>query len=261
MKTYTALAALLVAAFALAASPLARAALIVGEDFESYADGRLSTVSASTWSSTSQSRVASSTGIAFEGTHYAEIGTSTANQTASRTFSGVPTTGTYWVQFSVQNVFTQAQLGPDNYPQIRLSDGTSNLITLLFRPDNSNIVINYAPTAGSAATPVTTSINYDTASAWHTFTYAIDLATQTASIYADGQTVVASFSFTGYGSTFSTIDFRGALPTAGTALRVDSIGFYNASPLPGIPEPATIALLGGLSALALGVLARRHRKA
>lgn len=244
-------------ACAAATSP-AVASLIVGETFESYNDGRLSTVSASAWSSSSLTRVGSAEGLAFDGSRYAEIASSANNQTASRTFSGISSTGVYWVQFSVQAAFAQSDLGPDNFPQIRLSDGTNNLITVLFRPDNEKIVVNYAPVAGGSATSVTTDISYATAG-WTTFTYAIDLTNKTASIYANGQSVGSSFAFTGYGDVLATIDFRGKLPTAATALRVDDIGFYYASPLASIPEPAGWSALAGLGALAVCATRRRRR--
>lgn len=250
---------LAIASVACAAAPApALASLIVGETFETYVDGRLSTVSSSVWSSSSLTTVGSGAGLAFQGSRYAEVGSSANNQTASRTFSGISSTGVYWVQFSVQAGFTQAQLGPDNFPQVRLSDGTNNLITVLFRPDNDKIVVNYAPTAGVSATAFTTNIDY-ASSGWTTFTYAIDLTNKTASIYANGQAIVSSFSFTGYGDVLSTIDFRGKLPTAGTALRIDDIGFYYASPLATIPEPAGWSALAGLGALAVCATRRRHR--
>jgi len=247
--------ALASAVCASATSP-ALASLIVGENFEGYNDGRISNVSAD-WSSSSASRVASVAGLAFEGSRYLEIGSSANNQTANRNFSGISSTGVYWVQFSVQAVFSQEQLGADNFPQVRLSDGSNNFITVLFRPDNDKIIINYAPVAGNAVS-FTTNISYATAG-WTTFTYAIDLTNKTASIYANGQAVVSSFNFSGYNDVISTIDIRGKMPAADTALRVDDIGFYYTSPLANVPEPSSWSALAGLGVFAVCAPRRRHR--
>lgn len=253
--------AVIAAFFALAAAFAhdSRAALIIGDDFDAYADGRLSTVSGGVWTSSSTTLVASASGVADSGTKYVELGTSASEISASRTFSAIPATGTYWVQFSVQANFTNTDLSSTR-PQIRFGDGASNIVTILFRDDLDVFRVSYVSTAGGSATNVDTTIKY-TDNEWHTFTYGIDLTNKTASIYLDGQAVV-SFSFSSYNS-LNRFDIRSLIPTtatAGSSLRIDSIGFYDTNPLATIPEPAAIAFLAGLSALALGLFVRRHRK-
>ncbi|AHF90099.1 glycosyltransferase family 1 [Opitutaceae bacterium TAV5] len=266
--------AVVVAFFALTAAFAhdSRAALIAGDNFDTYENGRLQTVSGGTsvWTSSTTTLVASATGVAHSGTKYVELGTTAAEISASRTFSGVPVTGTYWVQFSVQANFTNTDLNSTNRPQIRFGDGTNNIVTILFRDDLDVFRVAYVPTVGDATTNIdtrTASIGTDikyTDNQWHTFTFGIDLTNQTASIYLDGQTVISSFTFSGYGTTFRKFDIRSLIPTSasdGSSLRIDSIGFYDTNPLSTVPEASTWAAFAGLVALALGLFARRHRRA
>ncbi|WP_043582447.1 hypothetical protein [Geminisphaera colitermitum] len=266
--------AAIVAFFALAAAFAhdSRAALIIGDNFDTYQNGRLQTVSGGTsvWTSSTTTLVADATGVAHSGTKYVELGTTTTEISASRTFSDVPVTGTYWVQFSVQANFTNTDLNSTNRPQIRFGDGTNNIVTILFRDDLDVFRVAYVPTVGGSTTNIdtkTASIGTDikyTDKQWHTFTFGINLTDKTASIYLDGHTVVSSFTFSGYGDTFNKFDIRSLIPTtatAGASLRIDSIGFYDTNPFAPVPEASTWATFAGLAALALGLIARRHRKA
>ncbi len=234
-----------------------RAALIVEDNFDSYGDGRLQTVSSSLWSSSTTTVVASVPGVAQSAPNYVELGVSNVEISGTRTFIGVPTTGIYWVQFSLEAAFTKENLSSTR-PQLRISDGTNVLATILYRNDLDVMRINYSPIAGGTQLSIDTSVAYGN-TGWHTFTFGINLDAKTASIYLDGQSVV-SFSFDGYGSTFNTLNIRSLIPDSapeGSALRLDSIGFYDANP---IPEPSASVFVGGCFAVAFSVLVLRRRR-
>ncbi len=243
------LSALVGISLLLAALP-AHAKLIVGENFNSYPEGLLKDVGSTPWNASTQVWV---TADGSNG-NFAEIRSSgdTSKQRSDRTFSNIPISGTYWVQYDVQATFTNAnQTGAAEHAQIRFSDGVNDVINIYLRSNES--VFRY--TCGT--TTSNTTISYVN-TGWHTFTYEINLETKTGTIYLDGQSIVSSFSFTGT-NTFNTLTFRGNIVTPGTALRVDNIGFYDTNPLAPIPEPATYATLGGILVLAFGMIATRRR--
>lgn len=233
-----------------AIAPTASAQLISGDNFESYAVSpgspqRLQSIAGSVvWTSSTTANVVDDSAFAYQGEQFVTV-TGTAGS-AKRTFSSIPTEGTYYIEFALYNHFSKSTLDngttsttDDGNVQVRLNDGTTNLLSLQFRGRNSTIEL------AASGIFYDTGISYDTA-LWRKFTFAINLltsSTATVDLYVDGTRVLSNISMTGFDTTLTTLDLRTAFlagsPTDSVSL--DDIGFYSTYP---VPEPGLNKLIG-----------------